>query len=322
MEQQDSLTNLEHWRDFARAHPWPIGLALLTVVWLLILIPWPHTPDAQRDMVGDQGGTVAERTLDANAHIELPADGVVIAKRIRVVGHVLLTGPALLIANEIEFAPDARIWIPSGQLTVVAPHIVNGSFDVSGTNGRSGRRPGQAGSDGDPGGAVYVAAAEFTQGAVIANGGAGGSGQRGYTGAAGRRGYCGPRGYGLAARGKTGGNGGDAGNGGSAGLITVWYANAPPHVSAIAGKPGDAGRGGPGGPGGAGCKGVRGSQPAQPPGNEGVAGHDGSSGQRGELSKRHVAFSDVVDAYRHWRNEKAPPQALVESLRALPALED
>ncbi len=117
MERQDSLTNFEHWRDLAQAHPWPLGIALLSVLWTLILIPWPHTPDAQRDLVGDDKRIVAERVLDANAHDELPADGVVIARHIRIVGHVLLSDPTVLIANEIEFAPDARIWAPSGHLT-------------------------------------------------------------------------------------------------------------------------------------------------------------------------------------------------------------
>ncbi len=322
LERQGHLTNLEHWRDLAVAHPWPLGIALLSIVWLIILIPWPHTPDAQRDMVGDDDGVVAARTLDASQHVELPADGVILAESIHVVGQVLLTGPAFLIANEIVFAPNSRIWLPSGELTVIAPHIVDGSFDVSGADGRNGHRPGDAGSDGGSGGTAYVAAAEFTRSTVTANGGGGGNGQRGYAGAAGRNGYCGPRGYGLAARGKTGGNGGAAGNGGSAGLITVWYGDAAPRVSANEGKPGNAGRGGPGGRGGAGCKGVRGSQPAQPAGNEGATGHDGSRGQPGTLSKRHVEFSAVIDAYERWHDEKSPPQSLLEYLRALPVISD
>ena len=31
MDHQDRLTNLEQWRDLALAHPWPVGLALLSV---------------------------------------------------------------------------------------------------------------------------------------------------------------------------------------------------------------------------------------------------------------------------------------------------
>ena len=321
MERQHGLTNLQHWHDLAQAHPWPLGIALLSALWVLILIPWPHTPDAQIDLVGDQEGIVDERLLDANSHAETPADGVVTAKRIRVVGQVLLTGPVVLIANEIQFAPGSRIWLPSGDLTVIAPHIAGGTFDVSGANGRNAHQAGAAGRDGENSGSVYIAAAQFSQVAVIANGGNGGDAQRGYTGAAGRNGFCGPRGFGLAERGKTGREGGDAGNGGSAGLLTVWYGNDPPHVDANEGKAGTAGRGGPGGRGGAGCKGVRGSQHAQSAGNEGAAGRVGTHGQRGTTSLRHVEFPKVVDAYERWLSDHASPEVLLERLRALPTIE-
>ncbi len=324
MEHRDRLTNLEQWRDLALAHPWPVGLALLSVLWLLILIPWPHTTDSQIDLVGEHiaEGAADERVLDASKHDELPTDGVVTAKRIRVVGHVLLTSPAVLVANEIVFAPDSRIWVPSGELVIIAPHITNGLIDVSGPDGRDGRAPGGAGKDGGNGGSVYVAAGEFTDVTIAANGGAGGDGQRGYAGAAGRNGFCGPRGFGLAERGKSGGNGGDAGHGGSAGLVTVWYSAAASHVAADPGTPGTAGRGGPGGRGGAGCKGVRGSQNAQSAGNEGAAGQPGSKGQPGTISTRHVKFSAVVDAYENWLSERAAPEVLREHLGALPIVDD
>jgi hypothetical protein len=315
---QDSLTNLEHWRDLAQAHPWPLGLALLSVLWALVLIPWPHTPDAQRDLVGDREGVVAERVLDANGHDNMPADGIVVARHIRVVGHVLLNGPTVLIANEIEFAPNSRIWAPSGELTVIAPHIVGGVFDVSGANGRNGQQAGAPGHDGENAGMAYIAAAQFDDVTVVGNGGAGGDGQRGYAGAAGRNGFCGPRGFGLAERGKTGGAGGDAGSGGTAALITVWYGNTQPRIEAEAGKSGTPGRGGPGGRGGAGCKGVRGSQEAQSAGNEGAAGRAGSKGQPGVSNARHVEFANVVDAYERWASEHASPKVLLEYLRALP----
>lgn len=318
MERQDSLTNLEHWRGLAQAHPWPLGLALLSVLWALVLIPWPHTSDAQRDLVGDRAGIVEQRVLDASAHDDMPADGIVLARHIRVVGHVLLNGPTVLIANDIEFAPSSRIWAPSGELTVIAPHISGGVFDVSGADGRSGRQAGVAGRDGENAGAAYIASAQFDQVTVVGNGGAGGDGQRGYAGAAGRNGFCGPRGFGLAERGKTGGAGGDAGTGGAAALITVWYGSEPPRVEATAGKAGTPGRGGPGGRGGAGCKGVRGSQQAQSAGNEGPAGRIGSNGQPGTTTTRHVEFSRVVDAYERWASEHASPQVLIEYLRALP----
>ena len=316
--EQDRLTNLEHWRDLVRAHPWPLGLAVLSVLWALVLIPWPHTPDEQRDLVGDREGVVDERVFDANAHDDLPADGIVVARHIRVVGHVLLNGPTVLIANEIEFTPNSRIWAPSGEITVIAPHIVGGVFDVSGANGLTPRQAGATGHDGENAGMAYIAAARFDDVTVIGNGGAGGDGQRGYAGAAGRNGFCGPRGFGLAERGKTGGPGGDAGNGGTAALITVWYGHAPPRVEANAGKPGAPGRGGPGGRGGAGCKGVRGSQEAQSAGNEGAAGREGSKGQPGVSNTRHVEFARVVDAYERWTSEHASRQVLLEYLRALP----
>ncbi len=323
MDHQDKLTNLEQWRDLALAHPWPVGLALLSVLWLLILMPWPHTPDSQIDLVSEHiaEGSADERVLDASKHDELPADGVITAKRIRVVGHVLLNSPTVLVANEIVFAPDSRIWVPSGELVVIAPHITNGVIDVSGADGRDGRAPGGAGQDGGNGGSAYIAAGEFTGVTISANGGAGGEGQRGYAGAAGRNGFCGPRGFGLAERGKSGGNGGDAGHGGSAGLITTWYGVAAPHFTAEPGLPGNAGRGGPGGRGGAGCKGVRGSQPAQSAGNEGATGQPGSRGQPGTTSSRHVKFSTVVDAYEDWLDDHAAPEVLRERLARLPTVE-
>ena len=316
MERHDSLTSFEHWRDLAQTHPWPLGLAALSVIWLLILIPWPHTPDAQIDLLSVHDAPVAaEYLLDANAHEELPADGVITAKRIRVVGHVLLTGPVALVANEIEFTQGSRIWVPSGELTVIAPHISGGEFDVSGVRGGNGKQAGAPGQDGATAGSAYIAAAEFSNVTVLANGGAGGDGQRGYAGVAGRNGFCGPRGFGLAERGKVGGNGGDAGAGGSSGLVSAWYSGTPPQISAEPGKPGTAGRGG------AGCKGVRGSQAAQSAGNEGVAGRNGSHGQTGTINRRHVEFSAVVDAYEQWLSDRASPQVLLERLRALPEIE-
>jgi hypothetical protein len=318
----DSLTNLEHWRDLAQAHPWPLGVALLSVLWALVLIPWPHTPDAQRDLIGDREGVVNERVLDANGHDDLPADGIVVARHIRIVGHVLLNDPTVLVANEIEFAPDSRIWAPSGEITVIAPHIVGGVFDVSGANGRNAQQAGGAGHSGENAGIAYIAAAQFDDVTVVGNGGTGGDGQRGYAGAAGRNGFCGPRGFGLAERGKTGGAGGDAGSGGTAALITVWYGHAPPRIQADAGKSGTPGRGGPGGRGGAGCKGVRGSQQAQSAGNEGAAGRVGAKGQPGVSNTRHVDFVRVVDAYQRWASEHASRQVLLEYLRALPPAQE
>jgi hypothetical protein len=323
MDQKDRLTNLEHWRDLALAHPWPVGLALLSVMWLLILVPWPHASDSQIDLVSEHIAEDAadERVLDASKQDELPSDGVISAKRIRVVGHVLLTTPAVLVANEIVFAPNSRIWVPSGEIVMIAPHISNGVVDVSGADGRDGHGPGAAGEDGANGGSAFIAAAEFTDMTITSNGGAGGDGQRGYAGAAGRNGFCGPRGFGLAERGKSGGNGGDAGHGGSGGLITVWYGTAAPHFGGEPGAAGTPGRGGPGGRGGAGCKGVRGSQPAQSAGNEGAEGRTGSHGQPATTSTRHVKFSAVVDAYEDWLEDHASPDVLRERLARLKTIE-
>jgi len=323
MDHQDRLTNLEQWRDLALAHPWPVGVALLGTLWLLILIPWPHTPDSQIDLVSEHiaDGAPDERVLDASKHDELPTDGVITAKRIRVVGHVLLTGPSVLVANEIVFGQDGRIWLPSGELVIIAPHITNGLIDVSGADGADGHAPGGDGADGANGGSAFIAAGEFSDVTIAASGGGGGDGQRGYVGAAGRNGFCGPRGFGLAERGKSGGDGGDAGHGGSAGLITAWYGSGEPHIRAEPGLPGNAARGGPGGRGGAGCKGVRGSQPAQSAGNEGAAGQPGSRGQPGTTSLRHVKFSAVVDAYEEWLADHTTPEVLRERLARLQPIE-
>ena len=153
MDHQDKLTNLEQWRDLALAHPWPVGLALLSVLWLLILMPWPHTPDSQIDLVSEHiaEGSADELVLDASNHDELPADGVITASAFASVGHDCC-GPAVLVANEIEFAPDSRIWAPSGELVGHRAAHPNGVIDVSGGRGRDDRAPGGAGQDGDNGG--------------------------------------------------------------------------------------------------------------------------------------------------------------------------
>ena len=319
--EHDGYTNFDQLRDFAVAHPWPIAIAVLSFLWLLVLIPWPTTPDAQTNLIETIKSPIEEITLDAARPQDLPGEPVITAKKIRVTGHVLLTSPAVLIANEIEFSPNSRIWVPSGDLTIIAPHIVHGAFDVSGSNGRDGRSAGNAGQDGATGGSIYIATADPTDSIVEANGGNGGDGQRGYPGAAGRPGYCGPHGFGLAERGKIGGDGGDAGNGGSGGVVTVWYSTAQPRVSANEGKPGLAGRGGNGGKGGAGCRGVRGAQPAQSGGNEGATGRIGNAGSHGVASARHVNFNSVVAAYEAWSKQSATVAVLRDRLSALPIVE-
>jgi len=316
-----SYSNFDRWREFVAAHPWPIAIAVLSLLWLIVLIPWPTTPDSQTNLIETIKSPIEEITLDAGRPQDLPGQPVITARKIRVTGHVLLTSPAVLIANEIEFAPNSRIWVPSGDLTVIAPHIVRGVFDVSGADGRNGRAFGNAGQDGATGGSIYIATADPTDSIVEANGGNGGNGQRGYAGASGRAGYCGPHGFGLAERGKVGGDGGDAGNGGSGGVVTVWYSTAQPRVSAHEGKPGVAGRGGPGGRGGAGCKGVRGAQPTQSAGNEGATGRVGDVGSRGVTSARHVNFNAVVDAYEAWSKQSATVAVLRDRLSALPIVE-
>lgn len=310
------------WRDFAVTHPWPVSLTLLSVFWLLVLIPWPSAPVEQIELVSAKRADVAdELALDGAPSAELPGDPVITARHIRVTGTVKLLGPRLIVANEIEFAPSARITSPSGQLTVIATRIRGGALDVSGRAGQKGRSVGAAGQDGENGGVILVAAAQFTDVTVAANGAAAGDGRDGYTGTAGRNGFCGPRGFGLAERGTSGGSGGDAGNGGSGGLVTVWYAGASPQLHANPGKAGVAGRGGPGGRGGLGCRGVRGAQKNQSAGNEGVAGRSGTVGREGITSRRHVDFAAVVDAYQEWLTERAPPEALRERLRTLRTIE-
>jgi hypothetical protein len=320
-EQDSHYSNFDHWRDFVAAHPWPIAIAVLSLLWLLVLIPWPTTPDSQTNLVETIESPIDEITLDAARPQDLPGQPVITARKIRVTGHVLLTSPAVLIANEIEFAPNSRVWAPSGEITVIAPHIVHGVFDVSGANGRDGRGAGTAGRDGETGGSIYIATADPTDSVVEANGGNGGNGQRGYAGANGRPGYCGPRGFGLAERGRVGGDGGDAGNGGSGGVVTIWYSTAQPRVVANEGQPGIAARGGPGGRGGAGCKGVRGKQPAQSAGNEGAAGRVGSGGSKGVISTRRVDFNEVARAYEAWSKQPATIAALRDRLSGLPIVE-
>ncbi len=315
-------TRFAQWRDFAVTHPWPVSLTVLSVFWLLVLIPWPTARVEQIELVSAKRADVAdELALNGAPSAELPGDPVITARHIRVTGTVRLLGPRLIIANEIEFAPSARITSPSGQLTVIATRIRGGAFDVSGRAGQNGRSVGAAGQDGENGGVVLVAAAQFTDVTVAANGAAAGDGQHGYTGTAGRNGFCGARGFGLAERGTSGGSGGDAGDGGSGGLITVWYAGASPTLRANPGKAGAAGRGGPGGRGGLGCRGVRGAQQNQSAGNEGAAGHLGTAGREGIVSRRHVDFAAVVDAYQEWLAERAPPEALRERLRTLRTIE-
>ena len=316
-----SYTRFEHLRDFVVAHPWPVALGILSILWLIVLIPWPTTPDSQTNLIAKIDAPIEEITLDAGRPKDLPAGPVITAKKIRVSGQVLLSSPAVLIANEIEFAPNSRIWVPAGELTVIAPHIVHGAFDVSGADGHNGRAAGEHGQDGSNAGSIYVATADPTDTTLTARGGKGGDGQRGYAGAPGRAGFCGPRGFGLAERGKTGGDGGDAGNGGSGGVITVWYSTAQPTVVATEGHPGVGGRGGPGGRGGAGCRSVRGSQNNQSAGNEGAAGRPGSSGGRGVTDSRHVDFGAVVDAYDAWLKQSATAEALRDRMRALPTVE-
>ena len=73
--------------------------------------------------------------------------------------------------------------------------------------------------------------------------------------------------------------------------------------------------------GGLGCRGVRGAQENQSAGNEGAAGHLGTAGREGIVSRRHVDFAAVVDAYQEWLAERAPPEALRERLRTLRTIE-
>jgi hypothetical protein len=315
------LTTFERWRDFVVAHPWPISIGVLSALWLLVLVPWPTKPDSQTNLIERIDSPIAEITLDAARPQDLPTGPVVTAKKIRVSGNVLMTSPAVLVANEIEFSPNSRIWVPSGDMTIIAPHIVHGVFDVSGANGRNARSAGEAGQDGANGGSIYIATADPTDSVVDAHGGNGGNGQRGYAGAPGRPGFCGPRGFGLAERGKSGGDGGDAGGGGSGGVVTVWYSTAQPRISANEGSPGIAARGGPGGRGGAGCKGVRGSQPNQSAGNEGATGRPGASGGKGIMSARHVNFAAVVDAYEIWLKQAGTAEVLRDRLRGVPTVE-
>jgi hypothetical protein len=309
---------LERWRDFVVAHPWPISVAVLVVLWLLVLVPWPTKPDSQTNLIENIDAPIAEIALDAAHPERFPAGPVVTAKKIRVTGQVSMKSPTVLVANEIEFAPNSKVVVPSGDLTVIAPHIVQGVFDVSGADGRDARAWGDAGQGGANGGSIYIATADPTDTVVDAHGGNGGNGQRGYAGEPGRPGYCGPRGFGLAERGKAGGSGGDAGAGGSGGVVTVWYSTAQPRVAANQGKPGIAARGGPGGKGGAGCKGVRGSQPNQSAGNEGTPGRPGASGAEGVISARHVSFAAVVDAYEIWLKHAGTAEVLRDRLRGIP----
>ncbi len=316
-------TRFAQWREFAVTHPWPVSLTLLSVFWLLILIPWPSARPEQIELVSTSRTDVPdELALDGAPFNELPGDPVITARHIRVTGPVRLLGPRLIVANEIEFAPSARILSPAGQLTVIATRIRGGTLDVSGRAGQDGRSYGGAGQDGENGGVILVAAAQFTDVTIAADGANAGDGQDGYTGTAGRNGFCGPRGFGLAERGTSGGVGGDAGNGGSGGLVTAWYGIASPTLHAAPGKAGIAGRGGPGGRGGLGCRGVRGAQKNQTAGNEGAAGRPGSAGREGIVSRRHVEFAGVVDAYQEWLTERAPPEALRERLRSLRTLEN
>ena len=319
MDQHDTITSIEHWRNLVRANPWPLLIALLSILWLLLLIQWPASTPEEFELLAEDAP--AELVLDASRPESFPTGAVITAKHIRVLGDVTLTSPAVIVANAIEFAPSARITIPSGQITVVAARIEHGVLDVSGSPGLDELAAGGAGLDGENGGMVFIAAAQMIDVLVAADGGNGGNGQHGYAGSPGRNGFCGPRGFGLAQRGKSGGAGGNAGAGGSGGLITVWYADKTPSFHADEGRPGTAGRGGPGGRGGAGCKGLRGTQNAQSAGNEGHEGHPGTRGQTGEISTRRVDFDDVVDIYEDWLDDGAKPDVLRDRLRMLTTID-
>lgn len=249
----------------------------------------PEVPQ-ERWLEGDDGGVAADEVLVA-------------ARRLGVRGTVRLAPGRVLAADEIVFEPGARIEVPGGAVTLMAPVMRGVTVDVSGGDGVSAARAGEGGADGRIGGTLFVAAALLEDVRLRANGGDGGDGRAGYAGAAGANGYCGPRGFRMAERGGNGGDGGAAGDGGDGGLVTVLFAGAEPQIELRGGAPGASGAGGTGGRGGAGCKGVRGEQEDQPPGNDGRAGRAGRAGDDAVARLRRAAFADVAEAFDVWLAE-------------------
>jgi hypothetical protein len=279
------------------------AVAAVALVAAAVWLVWPRdatdidlvgaiTPEApqERWLEGEDGGVATDEVLVA-------------ARRLGVRGAVRLPAGRVLAADEIVFEPGARIEVPGGAVTLVAPVMRGVTVDVSGGDGVSAARAGEGGADGRTGGSLFVAAALLEDVHLRANGGDGGDGRAGYAGAVGANGYCGPRGFRIAERGGNGGDGGAAGDGGDGGLVTVFFAGTEPDIELRGGAPGAPGAGGAGGRGGAGCKGVRGEQEDQPPGNDGRAGRAGRAGDDAVAKLRRAAFADVADAFEAWLAE-------------------
>jgi len=299
-----------------------LGAAAVAIVALVAAVVWFAWPrDATEvDLVGAIEPDVAqERWLEGEDGGVAADEVLVAARRLGVRGAVRLPAGRVLAANEIVFESGARIEVPGGAVTLVAPVMRGVTVDVSGRNGVSAARAGEDGADGRTGGTLFVAAALLDDVHLRANGGDGGDGRAGYAGAAGTNGYCGPRGFRMAARGVDGGDGGSAGDGGDAGLVTIFFAGAEPGIELRGGAPGAPGAGGAGGRGGAGCKGVRGEQEEQPPGNDGNVGRAGRAGDDAVAQLRRAAFADVADAFEAWlADDEREDDALWDRLLRVP----
>jgi hypothetical protein len=305
-----------------RGHSAAVTLAACVAVVLLVsLLLVPERRGAEADIVSRLRIPVpTELVLDASGP---PAGArLLVAEQIRVRGTVELGPGSVLAANAIDFEPDSRIRVPSGELTVLGSAIRGGVFDVSGAQGPDGVEPGMGGADGGSGGRLVLAGGQLHEVRILADGGTAGHGASGAPGQAGRHGRCGPDGFRMAERGAAGSDGGDGGRGGAGGVVLVWYGDHAPEITTAGGAPGTGARGGAGGRGGAGCDGVRGSQPAQVAGNEGKPGHAGIPGSQGSILANRARFADVVPVARRWLDDGAEStDTLLEALRRVPIVE-
>ena len=292
----------------------------IVVIGVGAVLLWPAPKPEAIDLVASLEPKAPKTlTLDAASVRALGNDPLVAAERIEVRGEVVMPDDRIVVANALVFAPDSRLVVRGGTLTVIASLASNASIDASGPDGKDGAAAGGGGADGRTGGALYVAVGRVEGAQLVARGGGGGSGRAGANGVRGQDGYCGPHGYRVAERGKAGGDGGAAGDGGQGGFIKVWLAEGKPELHVEGGAAGRPGKGGNGGDGGKGCHGVRGKQDNQAPGQQGGQGRPGDAGGSGATTLRWVDFSNVEAAFAAWATSRErTPAALRDALLRLP----
>ena len=245
-------------------------------------------------------------SLVLNAETTIEA-AVVAAARIRVEGTVALPPDTILAANELIFAPDAKLKLPAnGAVTYIAAlNIRNGVIDARGSDAPSANDG--AGVRGDDAGALRMLTASQSSVAIFADGRAGGDGGKGEIGRNGDNGNCGGFGaYEGAHAGTDGGDGFAGGRGGDGGAVRIVTDATAGLIKASvnSGAGGEGGAPGTGGTGGRGCMGLGGTQGDEPDGKDGDPGGAGARGADGvflvspvsDFRKRVEAIRDALDA--------------------------